>query len=76
MFKKTLTFNVNEKEAIDFCRILGKYGFHFNISRLRNPAGEGCAERKSNYRTFTVFASKRQAYALYEELSIRREEFV
>lgn len=76
MFKKKLMFNVEDMEAIDFCRILGRHGLRFEITNLCSVARENDTTRKLNYRVFTVYATRRQAYALYEDLNVRREKFV
>lgn len=74
MFKKTLVFSVEEKEVINFCRLLGSYGLRFKIGKLRSSTARIGDENQSvTYRVFTVYASKRKAYALYEELNMNRE---
>lgn len=73
MFKKTLVFSVEEKEVINFCRLLGKYCLRFKISKLRNSTRLDENNQAVAYRVFTVYASKRKAYALYEELNMNRE---
>lgn len=74
MFKKTLVFSVEEKEVINFCRLLGRYGLRFKIGKLRSSTARIGDENQSvTYRVFTVYASKRKAYALYEELNMNRE---
>lgn len=74
MFKKTLVFSVEVKEVINFCRLLGRYGLRFKIGKLRSSTARIGDENESvTYRVFTVYASKRKAYALYEELNMNRE---
>lgn len=74
MFKKTLVFSIEEKEVINFCRFLGRYGLRFKIGKLRNSTVRaGDDNQVVTYRVFTVYASKRKAYTLYEELNMNRE---
>lgn len=73
MFKKTLVFSIEEKEVINFCRLLGKYCLRFRIGKLRNSTRLDENNQAVSYRVFTVYASKRKAYALYEELNTNRE---
>lgn len=72
MFKKKLVFSVEDTEVINFCRLLGKYGLRFKIGKLRSSATTD-DNRMMTYRVFTVYASKRKAYALYEEVNMNRE---
>lgn len=69
MFKKRLVYQVDEMEAIDFCRILGKYGFQYNISKLRKVARNDGTNWNRYYREFVVYATNRQARMLNDELN-------
>lgn len=73
MFKKVLVFSIEDKEVINFCRLLGKYGLRFRIGKLRSSARLSDDNQALTYRVFTVYASRRKAYALYEELNTNRE---
>lgn len=76
MFKKKLVFEVAEMEAINVCRIIGKYGLRFEISKLHSIVRPDDDSRKLYYRVFTVYATKRQAYELYEELNIQMGNYI
>lgn len=73
MFKRKLKFRVEDMDAINFCRILGKYGLKFELGKRRTIALEGENDKKFCYRVFMVYASRRKAYKLYEELNRNRE---
>lgn len=73
MFKKKLVFRVEDMEAVDFCKILGKYGFRFKIGKRCEITLGDDENRKLHYRVFTVYASRRKAYALYKDLNRYRE---
>lgn len=47
MFKKTLVFSVEEKEVINFCRLLGRYGLRFKIGKLRSSTARIGDENQS-----------------------------
>ena len=54
MFKRKLKFRVEDMEAINFCRILGKYGLKFELGKRRTIALEGENDKKFCYRVFIV----------------------
>lgn len=72
MFKQRLVFKVEGKESIDFCRLIGKYGFKFKVGGLRKYMDEQDMNKIKHYREFVVFASKRKAYKLYDEINTLR----
>lgn len=73
MFKKKWYFQVEDCSAIDFCKLLGKYGIKFEIGKLRTVAREDDPNRKLYYRVFAVRASNHQAKKLVDELSYKPE---
>lgn len=68
MFKERIAFGIDDMEALDFCRILGKYGLRFEVSELRNTVTPDGSKR--NYRVVTVWATKRQSRLLYDEFDM------
>lgn len=70
MFKKRLIFKIDAKEAINFSRILGRFGLKFEIGKARCPAGDVDPDNKNFYREFRVMATKRQSYKLFEAINM------
>lgn len=68
-FKKKLLFKIEESEAIDFCRILGKYGLEFKISQVRSVPRNDGRSPSLKYRVFAVYVTEHQARALERELN-------
>ena len=74
--KERLLFCVADMDAIDFCRVLGKYGLKFEIGELRESPRSKITEssskedyiHKQHYRIFTVYVSEHKAAALQDEL--------
>ena len=74
--KKRLIFPVADMDAIDFCRILGKYSLKFEIGELRESPRSKITEssskedyiRKQHYRIFTVYVSEHKSADLQDEL--------
>ena len=74
--KERLLFCVADMDAIDFCRVLGKYGLKFEIGELRESPRSKITEssskedyiRKQHYRIFTVYVSEHKVAALQDEL--------
>ena len=74
--KKRLIFYIADMDAIDFCRILGKYGAKFEIGERRESPRSKITEssskedyiRKQHYRIFTVYISKHKSADLQDEL--------
>lgn len=74
--KERLLFCVADMDAIDFCRVLGKYGLKFEIGERRESPRSKITEssskedyiRKQHYRIFTVYVSEHKAAALQDEL--------
>lgn len=69
MFKKKLLFKVEESDVVNFCRILGKYGLKFKVSQARSVPRKDGSNLCWYYRAFAVYASSRQARALYADLN-------
>lgn len=58
--EKSMIFDIPEMEAINFCRILGKYGVRFEISELQSIPREDDKAKRIYYRVFTVRAPRKQ----------------
>lgn len=74
MFKrKKLICNVEDMEAINFCRVLGKYGLKFDISELRRVSKEeGDTRKQQHYRVFIVYTTEHKVDEIYDELKMYR----
>lgn len=68
-FKKKLLFRIEESEAIDFCRILGKYGLEFKVSQVRSVPRDDESNKRTYYRVFAVYVTEHQSRALERELN-------
>lgn len=68
--EKTVMFNIEEMEAINFCRTLGRYGVRFEISELKSIPREDDETKRRYYRVFMVRASKKQMDELCKELNV------
>lgn len=71
MFKKKQAIKIENMEAINFCRLLGKYGIKFEISGIRSIVSDDGSNKKF-YRLFTVYTSRHRAYELLHEFNISR----
>lgn len=67
--EKTVMFNIEEMEAINFCRTLGKYGVRFEISELQSIPREDDESKRIYYRVFTVRAPRKQLDQVCYELN-------
>lgn len=68
--EKIFMFDIDEMEAINFCRTLGRYGARFEISELKSIRREDDETKRRYYRVFTVRASKKQMDELCKELKV------
>ena len=68
--EKMLMFDIDEMEAINFCRTLGRYGVRFEISELKSAPREDDETKRRYYRVFTVRASKKQMDELCQGLNV------
>lgn len=68
--EKTVMFNIDEMEAINFCRTLGRYGVKFEISDLRSVVRADDETKKRYYRVFMVHATKKQMDELCKGLNV------
>lgn len=68
MFKDRFAFGIDDMEALDFCRVLGKHGFRFEVSELRNTVAPDGSKR--NYRVIVVYATRRKSRLLYDEFDM------
>lgn len=70
MFTYRKKFNINSHEVIDFVRLLGRVGVKFQISdEMAFVEDEGDATRKTYFRRFYVYGTRRQ----FGELSEARD---
>lgn len=72
MFRQRIVFKIEGKEVIDFCRLLGKYGVKFKIGGLRKCVDNDDQNTIKYCREFVVYASKRTAYRLFDEINTVR----
>lgn len=62
MFKKKMTYYVEEADALDFCESLCKEGLKFTMSGLRGYTDN--SGRQKPVREFTVYAPRRKVKSL------------
>lgn len=68
--EKTVMFDIDEMEAINFCRALGRYGVKFEISDLRSVARADDETKKRYYRVFMVHGPKKRVDELCKRLNL------
>lgn len=67
---QSLKFEIDEMDAINFCKVLGKHGLKFEIGDLCSVIRPNDATKKRYYRVFTVHAPKKQMNELLKELGV------
>lgn len=67
---ETLKFEIDEMDAINFCKVLGKHGLKFEIGDLCSVIRPNDVSKKRYYRVFTVYAPKKQMTGLLKELGV------
>lgn len=66
MFEQKMTLRIKDREAIDFCKVLGKYGVKFDITDANET--ELC-----HYKNFTIRATNSKIREMYGEFSMIRD---
>lgn len=67
---QSIRFEIDEMDAISFCKALGKHGLKFEIGDLCNVIRPNDANKKRFFRVFTVHAPKKQMSELLKELGV------
>ena len=66
MFEKTMALRIKDKDVIEFCKVLGKYGVKFDINDTNET--ELC-----HYKNFIICASRHKIREMYGEFSMIRD---
>jgi hypothetical protein len=70
MFNKKYECKIGEMEALDFVRILGKYGMRFEVSDQYFEVDPKDPNHKLGFRTIKFWASKKQAIDIVEQFRL------
>lgn len=68
--EKSVMCDVDEMEAINFCRALGRYSVKFEISDLRSAPKADDDTKKRYFRVFIIHGPKKQMDELCKRLNL------